>query len=229
MGTSSGSFLVFGAFTAIALSPATALAEEDPSNAPVTHERRAGVVLGAAGGPAFGGASGYPNNDSLQGDPAYYSETPLLVGYATSFFVMGALTDYLSFGPLLNLARFDTPDWSASGWALGFRADLYPLVSVAKKWGYPFLADTALYAQAGFGAAELHAKGPYPSSDGAQSFLGLGLHQELRLTRLFGGHLAAGPYLEYDAIRSTPAEQHWLTAGLRVAWYGGSVGLDAAR
>jgi hypothetical protein len=199
---------------------------DDPAQREVVTERRNGLVLGAAGGVGFAGARGYPNNVRLQGDPAYYSESPLLVGWSTSYFLMGALTDYLSFGPLVNIATFDTPRWKSTGWALGFRGEVFPLIGLARKVGMDWLADTAAYAQLGFGTTELRAKGPYPTADGAQSFIGLGVHQEFRLFRMLGGHAAAGPHLEYDVIRADAVERHWLTAGLRVAWYGGAVGLD---
>jgi hypothetical protein len=90
----------------------------------------------------------------------------------------------------------------------------------------PALADTAAFAQLGFGTTELQAKGPYPTADGSQSFFGIGAHHEFRLAKLLGGHAALGPSVEYDLIRAQTAERHWLTVGLRVAWYGGSVTLD---
>jgi hypothetical protein len=104
---------------------------------------------------------------------------------------------------------------------MGFRGEFFPLVKLV-----PELADTAAYAQLGFGTTELRAKGNYPTADGAQSFIGLGIHHEWRLGRLLGGHASAGPYVEYDAIYSPSAERHWATAGLRVVWYGGGVALD---
>jgi hypothetical protein len=198
----------------------------DPAQRPVVPERRNGAVLGASVGVGFAGASGFPNDAKLQGDPAFYSESPLLVGWSTSWFLMGALTDYVSFGPMLNIETFESEKWKSTGFGLGFRGELFPLVGLAKKWSLDFLADTAAYAQFGFGTTELRAKGPYPTADGSQSFLGLGLHQELRLAKLLGGHAAAGPHVEYDLIRSEFTERHWLTVGLRLAWYGGSVVLD---
>jgi hypothetical protein len=200
---------------------ASSAAEENPLYRPVLPERRNGVVLGMSAGVGFAGASGYPNNAKFLGDPAYYSESPLLVGWSTSYFLMGALTDYLSFGPLLNISTFDTPDWKSTGWGLGFRGEVFPLMGLARKTGLDWLADTAAYGQVGFGTTELRAKGPYPTADGSQTFLGFGVHQEFRLFRMLGGHAAAGPHVEYDVIRSEPAERHWLTVGLRVAWYGG--------
>lgn len=196
----------------------------DPAMRPIVPERRNGVVLGAAGGIGFAGASGYPNNAKLLNDPDYYSQSPLLVGWHASFFLMGAPTDYLSFGPMMTVATFESASWKSVGYALGFRAEAYPLLKLV-----PALADASLYGQLGFGTTELRAKGPYPSADGSQAFFGIGIHQEFRLVKMLRGHAAVGPFIEYDAIRSESAERHWLSAGIRVAWYGGTVGLDRTR
>lgn len=194
---------------------------DDPTLVPVVHERRKGLVLGGSGGVAFGGSSGYPNNPRLLDDPDYYSSSPLLVGWGASAFLLGALTDWLSVGPTFTIATFDSARWKSTGWGAGLRVETYPLLKLV-----PALADTSVYAQLGVGAAELRAKGPYPTSDGTQSFFGFGLHHEWRLVRLLGGHAAAGPYVEYDAIRAPSIDRDWLSAGLRVVWYGGRVALD---
>jgi hypothetical protein len=193
----------------------------DPTLRKTVAERRAGVVLGIAPGIAFAGASGYPNNTRLIGNPAFYSESPLLVGNSTTYFLMGALNDYFSFGPMVNIATFENDKWKSTGIGVGFRAEVFPLVHL-----FPTLADTSIYGLAGIGATELRAKGNFPSADGTQSFAGIGLHHEFRFVRLLGGHLAGGPFVEYDAIFSTSAERHWASFGLRLAWYGGTVTAD---
>lgn len=205
----------------VSSSAAAAETSQDPTTAPVVHERRAGLTLGVSGGVGFAGASGYPRSAVLLNDPAYRSASPLLVGWSTSYFLMGALTDYLSFGPALTIATFDTAEWKSTGWGIGFRGEVFPLVELV-----PALADLAIYGEAGLGTAAVRAKGPYPTSDGTQTFLGIGLHHEWRVGRLLGGHGAAGPYVEYDAIRSQTTERRWLSVGLRVVWYGGGVKLD---
>ena len=196
----------------------------DPTLRNELAERRAGVVLGVAPGIAFAGASGYPNNTRLIGNPEFYSESPLLVGHSTTYFLMGAFTDYASFGPMVNIATFESEKWKSTGLAVGFRAEIFPLIKLV-----PTLADTSIYGQAGVGSTELRAKGPFPTADGTQSFAGLGLHHEFRLFRLLGGHFSGGPYVEYNAIFAPSAERHWASVGLRVAWYGGTVGLDSRR
>ncbi|HVH48091.1 MAG TPA: hypothetical protein VM925_37415 [Labilithrix sp.] len=194
---------------------------EDPLLRSVSAERRNGLTVGVAAGPALAGASGYPNSAKLIGNPDFHASSPLLGGWSSSYFLMGALSDYLSFGPMVTIATFESDKWKSTGFGGGFRAEVFPLVSVL-----PALADLAVYGQAGIGATELRAKGPYPTADGVQSFLGIGLHHEWRLARLLGGHAAAGPYIEYDAIWAPSIERHWATAGLRLAWYGGGVKLD---
>jgi hypothetical protein len=207
---------------AIQAAPNAPAAAESPTLRRVVAQRRSGVVIGVAPGIAFAGASGYPNNDVLIGNPAFYSESPMLVGSSTTYFLMGALTDYFSFGPMVNVAKFESDKWRSTGLGIGFRAEVFPLLRL-----FPTLADTALYGQAGIGATELQAKGDYPSADGTQSFVGIGIHHEFRLFRLLGGHFAIGPYAEYDAIFSASAERHWASLGFRIAWYGGTVTADA--
>jgi len=194
---------------------------KDPVLRKVVAERRAGIVIGVAPGIAFAGASGYPNNARLIGNPDFYSESPLLVGASTTYFLMGALTDYVSFGPMVNIATFESEKWTSTGVGIGFRAEAFPLVRLV-----PALGDLSIYGQGGVGSTELQAKGPFPSADGTSSFVGIGVHNEFRLFRFLGGHFSGGPYAEYDAIFSTAAERHWASIGFRVAWYGGTVAAD---
>jgi len=194
---------------------------EDPTLRKTVAERRAGVVIGVAPGIGFAGASGYPNNARLVGNPEFYSQSPLLVGSSTTYFLMGALADYVSFGPMVNIAKFESDKWKSTGFGIGFRAEVFPLVRLLEA-----LADTSIYGQAGVGSTDLQAKGNYPSADGTQSFAGIGLHHEFRFSRLLGGHVSGGPYVEYDAIFAKSAERHWASVGVRMAWYGGIVAAD---
>lgn len=193
----------------------------DPTFRKVVPERRNGIVLGMSAGVGFAGASGYPKPARLHDVADFYSSSPLLVGWSSSFFVMGALADWISFGPMFSYAEFESPQWRSLGYGVGFRGEAFPLLSLVPK-----LADLALFVQVGFGSTELRAKGPYPSSEGSQSFLGVGVHHEWRLGKLLGGHAAIGPYIEYDTIRAAATERHWLSVGVRIAWYGGHVTLD---
>lgn len=186
----------------------------DVAGKPIVHERRGGLVVGAAGGFGFAGASGYPNNASFFNNPDYYSETPLLVGWSASAFVMLALTDWVSIGPTATMSSADTAQWKSTGYGVGFRSEFFPLIRL-----YPRLADLGVYGQLGVGVVDLRAHGPFPTSDGSQTFVGAGVHHEWRFASFLGAHVSAGPYVEYNAVVSQPSERHWLSLGLRVAFY----------
>lgn len=202
-------------------SPSSVDGGKDGANRPAPHQRRNGAVLGAVGGLAFAGSSGYPNDVKLLDNPSFYSESPLMVGYSTSLFVLGALSDYVNFGPVFTTANFESAQWKSTGFGLGFRGEVFPFVSLL-----PALADTAAFAQIGFGTTELRAKGNFPTAEGTQSMLGLGVHHEFRLGALLGGHATVGPEVEWNLIDSQTASRQWVTTGVRVVWYGGKVGLD---
>lgn len=214
-----GPFAVAGGFVFVAsVASADALTvtpdRNDAAGRPIVHERRGGLVIGAAGGLGFAGASGYPNNARFFDNPDYYSETPLLVGWSASAFAMLAITDWVSIGPTATVSGADTSRWKSTAYGFGFRSEFFPLIRVV-----PRLADLGVYGQLGVGIVDLRPHGPYPTSDGSQTFVGLGVHHEWRFASLLGAHASAGPYVEYDAVISQPSERHWLSLGLRVAFY----------
>jgi hypothetical protein len=208
-----------GALLALWLAPSAASAIEpnDPSLA-MRSERRGGVVIGLSGGAGLAGSSGYPNSATKIDDPAFYSSSNLMVGSGTSVFIMGALTDYLSFGLWLGQAHFDSSRWRSTGGGGGFRIEVFPFVVLVPKLG-----DLGVFTQLGIGSTTLRTKlpGDYPEADGAQSFLGAGVFYEWPLFKMLGGHIAGGPSLEYDVITTPSIERHGALLGLRAAYYGG--------
>lgn len=181
-------------------------------------ERRSGVVIGTAIGFGLAGASGYPNNGTLIGNPDYYSKSNIMSGINTSLFLMGALTDYLNFGFWFGGGSTGSHDWHASSFGIGFRVELFPLYSL-----HPSLRDLAVFTQLGIGSATLTDKQPglHPNASGSQSFVGLGVFYEFRLTKVGGVHIAGGPSLEYDMINSPSIERHGAVLGARFVFYGG--------
>ena len=79
-----------------------------------------------------------------------------------------------------------------------------------------------MLANVGIGSGKLTASAPgYPQAGGTQSYGGIGIFHEWAFGHFIGGHFAAGPALEFDAIWSQPFEQHGLVASGRLVFYGG--------
>lgn len=184
---------------------------------PADHQYRSGLVVGLSLGGGIGGASGYPNNVTEIGDPAYYSASGLMGGTYSQLWVLGALSDYISFGFWFGHATLHNADWRSTGSGVGFRIEAFPLVSLV-----PSLHNLAVFANLGVGTGNLTSVAPnLPEANGTSSFGGIGIFHEWAFAHVLGGHLAAGPALEFDAIWSQPFEQHGLVASGRIAFYGG--------
>jgi hypothetical protein len=180
-------------------------------------ERRSGLVFGFGVGLGVAGASGYPNASSRIGDPAYYDGSDAMGGGGGVIFVMGALTDWLSFGAFYARANFRSGAWNTFGGGGGFRVDLFPLYRL-----YPPLRDLAVFGQFGVGTSTLSPNtGDRESATGTESYLGGGLFYEFFLGKGLGGHFAAGPTLEYDAEITQSNQRYGALFGGRVAFYTG--------
>jgi hypothetical protein len=185
---------------------------------PSSHLYRSGLVVGLSLGTGLGGASGYPNNSSDIGNEADYSASGFMVGTTESIFLMGALSDYVSFGFMFNHGLFRNPNFYSNTDGVGLRIEGYPLVGLGRRW-----QGLGLLAQFGFGTGDLVSKPPnLPEAEGSQSFGAAGVFYEWSVGVMrTGGHIGIGPSLEYDAIWSQPFESHGLVASLRVAFYSG--------
>jgi hypothetical protein len=191
------------------VSPVTAL--------PSAHAYRSDLVVGLSLGAGLGGASGYPNNSSDIGNPADYTTSGWMPGSSESIFLMGALSDYLSFGFLFMHGLFKSSDFHSNTDGVGFRLEAFPLVGLV-----PRLQGLGLFAQFGVGTGTLVSATPnLPAAQGTQSFGDAGVFYEWSLGAKGGAHLGLGPGLEYDAIWSKPFESHGVVGGLRVAFYSG--------
>jgi hypothetical protein len=183
----------------------------------VAPTRRSGAVLGLTVGGGMAGASGYPNDAKVIGNPADYSSSGFMYGRSFELVLMGALTDYLNFGLWIGSATFENGDFRSTGIGGGFRVEVFPLF-----YAYPSLKDLGVFGHFGVGHATLDVKAPgYPSDDGTQSFLGGGVFYEWSLGRGLGGHFALGPSLEYDDTYSRSIDRHGLLATARFVFYGG--------
>jgi hypothetical protein len=184
---------------------------------PAAHQYRSGLVVGVALGGGLAGASGYPNNALEIGDPTFYAASGMMAGTRGSLFLMGAISDYISVGAFFGHGSFRNGDWRSSSDIGGFRLEFFPLVDLVPK-----LHGLGAMAQLGVGGGSLHAAAPgVTGSDGTQSFAAAGVFYEWSFAHVLGGHLGAGPSLEYGGVWSQSFEQHGLIASLRAVFYGG--------
>lgn len=184
-----------------------------------SHHYRSGLVVGLSLGAGLGGASGYPNNSSDIGNEADYSASGFMLGTTESIFLMGALSDYISFGFMFNHGLFRNGSFYSNTDGVGFRLEGYPLVGLGPRW-----QGLGVLAQFGVGTGDLVSKPPnLPEAEGTASFGAAGIFYEwsVGVMRGSGGHIGIGPSLEYDAVWSRPFEAHGLVASLRLAFYSG--------
>ncbi len=182
---------------------------------PAPHALRRGLVVGLSLGGGLGGASGYPNDITQIGNPADYSASGWLLGTNETIFVMGALTDYFSFGFWFGHSLYRSRDWRSNGDGGGLRIEAFPLALVCPRW-----SGLGLMAEFGLGTGDLVSNVPNaPAAGGTQSTASAGAFYEWAFGHVLGGHFAVGPSLEYGAIWSQPFEQHGLVGSLRFVFY----------
>jgi hypothetical protein len=210
---------VFAAPPGAVIAESTSQPEGGPERpaADVPARFRSGVVFGLMAGAGVGGASGYPNNATEIGNPAYYAASGAMVGSSLTVLVMGALSDYLNFGFWFDHSTFENSGWRSEGNAGGLRVDAFPLLTLC-----PRLAGLGFFGEFGIGGGNLHSTvAGGPESSGTQSFIAGGALYEWSFWRFSGGHFGAGPALDYEAIFSQPFERHGVVASARFVFYGG--------
>jgi hypothetical protein len=210
--------LVFAAASQAAASAVPTGGDITPiAQLPAAHQVRSGIAMGLSLGAGLGSASGYPNNSQDIGNSAYYSAGGVMAGSYGQIFVMGALSDYLSFGFWYGHSSLRNGDWTSSGDGGGFRLELFPLVGLV-----PALRGLGLLANLGIGSGKLVSSHPgLNEANGTQSYGGIGIFHEWGFGYSGLGHFAIGPAVEFDAIWSQPFEQHGVVASARLAFYGG--------
>jgi hypothetical protein len=212
--------IVLAAPSGAAVVPATvstgdAAAVSTDFDGPARH--RSGIVLGASLGLGVGSAAGYPNDSTKIGDPSYYLAGGPMVGASETLVLMGAIADYLSFGFWFNHAGYQSRGFHSNGDAGGLRVEAFPLVRL-----YPRLDGLGVFGDFGIGQGSLTSSTPgVQKAEGTQSFVGAGAFYEWPFGKLIGGHFAAGPSLEYDAMWSSPFGREGLVASARLVFYGG--------
>jgi hypothetical protein len=175
------------------------------------------VALVALSGLALAGGKGYPNRQEDIDNPASYTASGLGVGHATTFAFLGALSEGLNVGFWGGFGQTSNANWRSTQAGGGLRLEAYPFLTVL-----PSLRGLGVAAQMGVGSATVRPKrGVLPGAEGFQSFLGASVYYEWSVARLFDGHVAMGPSLDYAGVITRSLDRHGLSFGARVVFYGG--------
>lgn len=179
----------------------------------VEYERRSDFTIGISSGLAVGDVSGYPDDMRKIGDPSQESSTGIGLGGATSIWLGAALRDWFVLAIGLQATNIGGQGLEGKGGALFFRVETYPGFAEGGA-----LQDLALTMDFGAGSSAVF-RGEDPLAEGgSQSFIGVGLAYE---AWRWGGHVSAGPALQYQTFFSDPLSANILSAAFRVAYYGG--------
>lgn len=179
-------------------------------------ERRSGVVFGAVLGAGAIDVTGYPNSASHLGVNGYHHNSGAVAGFASRFFLMGALADTFNVGVWFGGISGENSSDKASARGGGFRVEAFPLYAVS-----PRLRDLGLSLQLGVGTAVADKKDKSLSVDGTESFIGGGPLWEISHNKLIGLNATTGISLEYQFVTSQSIASHGVMLGARIAFYGG--------
>jgi hypothetical protein len=186
--------------------------EEQVEDYEAPDDRRGGLWLGVAPSVLAGTAVGYPNELSKLHRAEFKADTGLGFGNSTSFWLGGALRDWLNVGAGATFVGLQGDDRSASGGAVILRLEGFPLYSLGSAW-----KDAGLLGEFGAGWMTIRsAEDEELAEGGSLSFIGLGGFYEA----LQFGHIALGPALQYSHGFSQTLSGHLVSLGLRASFYG---------
>lgn len=175
-------------------------------------ERRGGFTMGAAFGAGLTAHAGYPNVADQIGDPAYLAASGPLFGYTATFWLGGALRDWLSVGLGVSAANAGAGA-TKSGITSGIvHLELYPLYGLGGHF-----RDLGFDVDAGLGGGALLQTSfdSQPIDAGATSHLAFSAHYEPWRFALF----SAGPVLSYAQDFNITTQVSQVTLGLRFVLY----------
>lgn len=212
------SFAAWAAFATFASCPREARAEGReplPEWETARATRRSGFTAGLTLAATMGTAEGTQNDYAKLGDPAWLARTGG-VGFADTFWLGGALTDWFTFGLGFGGRRFGGSQLKASSSEFLFHVEGFPLFARGGAF-----RDLAVFGDFGTGSGKIALKsdGAQVAGGGALSIVGLGVHWEA--VRILGGHVALGPTLSWEYQTSDPLTMKVGMLGLRTAFYGG--------
>ncbi|MBI4953744.1 MAG: hypothetical protein HY908_17095 [Myxococcales bacterium] len=194
--------------------PAGGVESSKPEQPEVEWHRRADFMVGLHVGVGLGAGIGYPN-DALKIDrPEFETNTGASGGGAGTFWIGGALADWLSFGVALSGARLVGGGYQTSSGSVGFHTEVFPAFSLGELG-----EDFGVYVDAGIALLQTVPTGedsPVIESGGAGRFGLGGFYEGLRVWQL-----SMGPYVGADLVWSPTCVRPIAVVGWRTALYSG--------
>lgn len=162
------------------------------------HEHRGGFAMGLSIGGGVGAANGFPNDAKKIGRAAYYTESGLGFTSASSFWLGGALADWLTFGIGVGYSMILNGETRSTTPLMQFHTDVYPLYM----FGGP-LRDLGAVFEVGLGFPQtIDIETEEVLIDGTSSFVMAGAVWEgIKAWKLRFGPMVAGHYMWSETLR----------------------------
>lgn len=185
--------------------------DHETNYSPGQAEVRSEFTIGTSFGAAFGGGTGYPNRAAEIDNPEFKATAPLGVGSGGSFWLGGALRDWLVIGLGLSFYGAGEPV-TASMTHFVLHTEIYPLFAQGGAF-----RDLGLVLEFGAGGGSFERGEQSIADAGSSSLVAAGVVYEPWRFGSFG----LGPIVQYNHQFSLSMSAHFVLAGARVAFYGG--------
>lgn len=193
---------------------------KNPAQDPIVSTRRAGFTIGLMGSFGVGNITGYPLDVAKRGKTEFQVDTGVAYGGNGSFFLGGAITDWLVFGAGLGGTYSVGKDTVMSGYTFLLHTEVFPLF-----WLGGIFRETGVALDTGAGqiVGELANK---PSGDAGKQVapvIDSGAASRVAVSLFYDGlrawKLSAGPFIGFDYTWSPSLDQPLFLVGLRSALY----------
>jgi hypothetical protein len=181
----------------------------DPGHA----KRRSDFAMGISTAGTVGTVGGYPNDVAKTGLSKYHASTGAAGGIANTFWLGGALRDWLVIGIGLSGSTVAGSETLSTGGVYVLHVEGFPLFYRGGAF-----RDVSLVGDFGVGSRTIKKASAEVASGGSTSFIALGLlYEPIRV----GNHISAGPLLQVTEQFSDTLGSTLVMLGFQIAYYGG--------
>jgi hypothetical protein len=190
---------------------------KNPAQDPIVSTRRAGFTVGLTAAAGFGDITGYPLDVAKRGKAQYLTDTGAAIGANGTFWLGGALTDWLVFGVGLGGTYSQGNGVTVKGYTFIFHTEAFPLF-----WAGGFWRELGISLDTGAGqiTGELTNN---PSGKQVSALIDSGAGSRVGASVFYDGlrlwKVSTGPFVAFDYTWSASLNQPLFLVGLRTALY----------